>query len=331
MPFLNSVEVEVLRLLMGSSGYLSEAEISRVLGISRGDVVGALERLVSLGYRIEAVPGRGFRFISVDDLSTVGERLAGLGTRLGFAVHYLEECSSTQDVAESLVLRGAPEGTVVIAGRLASGRGRMGRRWYAPEGGIWMTLVLRPKSVRVLQLMSLAMGVAVAEAIRSVLDVDARVKWPNDVLVEEKKVAGILIECRVEAGSVHHVLVGIGINVNNEIPEDLRDTAISLREAVGVPIPRPAILGELLKNIDRVYGMLVEGMHRSVVEMWKRVSSTIGRMVRVVTPDGELVGTAVDIGDDGSLIVVDGGGVLHTISVGDVLHLRYPPAPWGKA
>jgi len=203
MPFLNSVEVEVLRLLMGSSGYLSEAEISRVLGISRGDVVGALERLVSLGYRIEAVPGRGFRFISVDDLSTVGERLAGLGTRLGFAVHYLEECSSTQDVAESLVLRGAPEGTVVIAGRLASGRGRMGRRWYAPEGGIWMTLVLRPKSVRVLQLMSLAMGVAVAEAIRSVLDVDARVKWPNDVLVEEKKVAGILIECRVEAGSVH--------------------------------------------------------------------------------------------------------------------------------
>lgn len=251
----------------------------------------------------------------------VMSRLEKAAERLVSRVVLIEECGSTQDVAKELAVREAPEGTVVIARRMVAGRGRAGRRWEAPEGGLWFTIVLRPEGIEGVQILSLLGGVAVARALRKLLGVVPYLKWPNDVLVDGKKVAGILAEGAFLGSRVNYVLLGVGINVNNPLPAELKSIAITLKEVVGSELPIADVLAHVLSEIGELYALLRAGRKDLILDSWREMSCTLGKAVRVVLPDNRsITGVAKDVDIDGNLIVDTGCGIVR-VDAGDVIHL----------
>ena len=281
-----------------------------------------IESLRRKGYVIVSHSKKGYKLLLLDDLSFAGNYIRDLDTRINFYVHYVPQCSSTQDIAKSLAESGVPEGLVVIAEEMYSGRGRLGRRWYAPKGGLWVSILLRPKRIESLQLMSLAAGVAVVKAMEKLLNINLRLKWPNDVIHMNRKLAGILVEAGVEVDTVHYVIVGIGVNVNNELPPELKDYAVNLKDILGFEAPRVPILRSLLRELDDIYYLLTMGNTYAILKEWIRYSDTIGRRVKVQFMDFTVEGKAIDIARDGSLIIIDDAGKRYVIRAGDVIHLR---------
>jgi BirA family biotin operon repressor/biotin-[acetyl-CoA-carboxylase] ligase len=256
-----------------------------------------------------------------DDLMYLDEVLSALPTRLKFHTYYLKRCSSSQDVAEALALEGAPEGTVVVCEEMWRGRGRMQRKWFAGRGGLWFTVLLRPAELKSLPVLSLVAGLSVAKALKSVFLVDAEVKWPNDVLIDEKKVCGILSEARADGDKINYLLLGIGVNVNNELPEELRRSAVALKEVLGFEVPRVSLLKEILLNIDAYYCLINSGEVGRVIREWREWSSTLGRVVRVCVMNRVIEGVAIDVNEDGALLLKTSRGV-EKVMVGDVVYLR---------
>lgn len=258
--------------------------------------------------------------LTPDGLADAGEHASRLNTRLRYRVYYVEKCSSTQDLARELAEGGAAEGTVVVAEEQERGRGRLGRSWFSGKGGLWFTVILRPGQ-RLVNLLSLAVGVSVARALRSI-GLPARLKWPNDVVIEGKKVGGILVEAFSGSGEEITALVGIGLNVNNDLPEELAETSASLKGILGRKLPRLPLLMHLLEEVDGVYTLLVEGRGKQVIDEWKSFSDTLGKAVKVVTQEGVFTGVAVDVGPLGELYLKTGSGEVKAFYSGDVIHLR---------
>jgi len=315
------IEREVLKILRESRGYVSGTDIAAALGISRALVNRIVGKLKSLGFVIEAHPRRGYALLEIDDLSRAPEYAPRTPT-IEYRIHYIERCTSTQDVAEDLARAQAPEGTVIVAEEMSCGRGRLGRKWFAPRGGLWFTIILRPGAIERLHLLSLAAGVAVAEALNEMYSVSAGLKWPNDVVVGGKKLCGILVEAKAEADRVLYVLLGIGINVNNDIPPELRDQAIALREVLGRNVPRVELLRGVLISFAKWYSALKGRRYRDIVDAWKRHSATLGKRVRARLVTGEVVeGIAIDVDGYGRLVMRGDDGSLRYIDAGDIEHL----------
>ncbi|MEM4900172.1 MAG: biotin--[acetyl-CoA-carboxylase] ligase [Thermofilum sp.] len=315
---MESVKRKLLEQLAVSTGHIPAEKLAEDLGVPRAVVERLAEELRGEGYPVESSPELGYRLAVGDNLEEAGRYAGALDTSMAFSVHFLEACTSTQDVAAALARRGAPEGTLVVAEEQTRGRGRLGRAWTSLRGGLWFTLVLRPPELSAAHLLSLALGVAVARAVRA-YGVDARLKWPNDVLAEGRKLAGILVEGE-SGGGAHFLLAGIGVNVNNELPPELSTSATSLRELLGRPVPRVPLLLRILREVDRIYSKLREEPG-GVLSEWKKLSSTLGRRVRVITLNGVHEGLAVDVDDNGGL-VVEVEGRRATFYAGDVVHLR---------
>ncbi len=311
---LGEVHKKVLELLMRSEGFVSSSRIASELSISKASVSRVVKELVSYGFVIEVNPKLGYRVEVVDDVRHVSKVLKNMN------IHYLDICTSTQDIADMLASQGAPEGTVVICEEMSYGRGRLGRKWVAGRGGLWFTIVLKPKMIKSLQLLTLIAGTSVVKTLKELYNLDVSVKWPNDVLLSGRKLCGVLIEARLEADRVNYVLVGVGVNVNNELPEELRGTGVTLMEVLGCRVPRVPILKGVVSNLLNLYNELLRGNDDVVISEWKRYNSTIGRKVKVVSFNEVFEGIAVDVGVDGSLIVSTGGSV-RRVSVGDVVHL----------
>ncbi|MCS7108889.1 MAG: biotin--[acetyl-CoA-carboxylase] ligase [Sulfolobales archaeon] len=237
-------------------------------------------------------------------------------------IYRFKECVSTQDIAKKLADDGAAEGTVVIADKMASGRGRLNRVWVADEGGLWFTIILRPKSLSNVQLVTLMAGVSVVEGIKKLYDVPLELKWPNDVLLNGRKLCGVLTEARISNNVIDYLLLGIGVNVNNELRGDLKHTAISLKSYLGHEVPINDLFIEILKCLEVLYESLQSGSLSYIVNLWKKYSTTLGRCVRVFTADGVVEGLAYDVGLDGSLVINVGRGVEKVYS-GDVIHLTF--------
>jgi len=228
----------------------------------------------------------------------------GLNTGISFSPYIYKECSSTQEVARELAIKGFPEGTLVIAEQMTKGRGRYGRRWIAPSGGLWFTLLLRPRALKGLQLISLVAGISVAEAIRKATDLEAKIRWPNDVLLYGKKVAGILSEGSVSSNGVEYVLVGIGVNTNNIIHSELKLQAISLKELSDHEVDNYTLLAEILRFFDRYYYKHLEGMDDEIVGKLRLMCSTLNKEVKVITVNGlEITGKAIDLSPQGELVL----------------------------
>ena len=303
---------KILKALRESGDYLSGETLSKQLGISRVSIWKHIRSLKADGYIIEASP-RGYRLLSSPN-SLLPYEFPGLEQR----IYYFQEIGSTMDAARELTKRGAGEGTIVIAEAQTHGRGRLSREWLSPEGGIYFTLILRPKiSPAYASRINLMAAVAVATTIRKLFGLKAELKWPNDVLIEGRKVCGILAEMDAETDVINFVNLGIGINANTSVPR-FEKRATSLKDALGKEISRKEFLSALLLEIKRRQALLME---EDLLEEWKKLSVTLNKDVKVIAPGEVIVGRAIDVDTTGALIIMDMNGSLRNAVAGDCIHL----------
>ena len=303
----------ILKALRECDGQLSGQTLSDSLGISRVSVWKHIQSLKSAGYIIEA-SARGYKLISSPDLLLPYEF-----TELEQEIHYFSEVGSTKDVARELARRGAREGTIVIAESQVHGRGRLSRQWVSPQGGIYFTFILRPGISPVYApRVNLMASVAVATTIRNVLGLKTELKWPNDVLIEGRKVCGILAEMEAEMDAVNFVNLGIGINANTSIHQ-LEDKAISLKDVLGRAISRKDLLRALLTEIRQQQPLLMEP---ALLDEWKKLSATLNKYVQIIVPGEVMIGRAIDIDTTGALIIEGSNGSVKKALAGDCIHLR---------
>jgi BirA family transcriptional regulator, biotin operon repressor / biotin---[acetyl-CoA-carboxylase] ligase len=246
--------------------------------------------------------------------------LADLGTRIvGRYIRRHDSVSSTNDLALSLTEIPVPEGTVIIAEEQTSGRGRLGRTWASPRGGVWLSVILRPGlPLETVPVVGLAAAIATAQAIRKTTALLARLKWPNDVLVEGKKVVGILAETPPAAD---WVVVGIGINANvpqEVLPEVSGYPATSLQVLLGHPVDREALIRALLRELDQGYAVLKSAGARAVLRRWREMAETLGREVQIEMPGAAISGTAYDIDEAGALLLRLEDGTVRRVMAGDI-------------
>lgn len=323
-------ELILQELKENADAFVSGESLSNRLGVSRTAVWKHIKELKKKGYLIESFPNRGYRLLSVPDLLDEQDISAGLKTEaIGRSIHCFDVLDSTNNYAKKAASGGCPDGTVIIADSQATGRGRLGRTWNSPAGkGIWMSVVLKPSiSLEEVQIITIAASVAVTQAIRQTTGISAGIKWPNDILLDGRKVCGILTEMNSEMQRVNYIVLGIGINLNQsqqDFPHDLRDKAVSLRMYALKKGLKAGLLrrGDLIKStlleLDRVYTGIKKGNIGSIVEEWKKNSVTLGEEVRVITRNYEYEGVAVDITGDGRLIVDCHDGKTREVFSGEV-------------
>jgi BirA family biotin operon repressor/biotin-[acetyl-CoA-carboxylase] ligase len=324
-PFTGTQE-EILRCLAAARGsFVSGQDLGVRLGLTRAAVAKAVDGLRRTGYGIDSSPHRGHRLVTRPDLLLAYELADGLETvSLGRVVHHYAVVGSTQLVARGVAEAGAPHGTIVIAEEQTAGRGRLGRAYTCPPGGLWCTLILRgPLPISRAQLVGLAAGVAAAETIAVQTSLAPTLKWPNDVLVAGLKVAGILAEMTAEEQSVHYLLVGAGININirtDQFPAELRSVATSLSIQLGAPSDRRTFLQAYLLRLEQLYQGLLLGPG-AVIDAWRRLPNTLGRRVRAQLWDGEVEGRAAEILPDGALLIEQASGTHLRVGTGDIVHI----------
>lgn len=253
------------------------------------------------------------------------------GTRGRFTdVRRFESIASTNTALLDAARGGAPEGLVFVADHQTAGRGRLDRRWQAPPGSSLLVSVLLRPSIAPSQAhrVTAIVGLAASDACAKVAGVDPKLKWPNDLVVDDRKLGGILAEAVVEAGGLTAVVVGMGLNVNwpAPLPDDLAATATACNLAAGRDVDRDALLGSFLDRLDARYD--ASGDDVTALDDVRARSATLGREVRVELPgDRVVIGRAVDLAEDGALLVETRPGEVVRVSVGDVVHLRPIPPP----
>jgi BirA family biotin operon repressor/biotin-[acetyl-CoA-carboxylase] ligase len=246
--------------------------------------------------------------------------LGDLGTRVvGRCIRWHDSVPSTNDLALKLAEIPVPEGTVIIADEQTAGRGRLGRAWVSPRGGVWLSVILSPglPHDRV-PVIGLAAGIAAAQAIRKTTGLPARLKWPNDVLVDGKKVVGVLAESTLRADQV---VVGIGINANiapDALGEVSGHPVTSLQAQLGRPVQRDVLIRVLLRELDQAYAVLRSAGVPEVLRRWRELAETVGRSVRVEMPGATIHGTAFDIDEAGALLIRLDDGTVRRVVAGDI-------------
>jgi BirA family biotin operon repressor/biotin-[acetyl-CoA-carboxylase] ligase len=323
------LEKKVLGILRREvGGYVSGQAMSRRLGVSRTAVWKAIESLRQKGFRIESIAGRGYRFEAGPEQMVGLDIEVGLGTKIiGKSVISFDSTPSTIDAASSLAREGACDGTVVVAESQSGGRGRLGRKWSSPGGvGIWTSIILRPSiPPRDAPKLTLLAAVSVAGVLKEQYGLDAKIKWPNDVIAANRKICGALTELVAEQDAVKYLITSFGLNVNqtrSKFPAEVRDIATSMRIESGKKLDRPEVFRRVLSEFDKHYAHFREHGGEDILDRWRRLSGTLGRRVKIQLRDEQVEGVAHDIDDDGSLIIDLGGGSLRSIAYGDVTILR---------
>jgi BirA family biotin operon repressor/biotin-[acetyl-CoA-carboxylase] ligase len=320
---------KILKLLRENRGeYISGAEIGKKLELSRTAVWKHIGNLRKAGYEIEAVPALGYRLLSSPDLLTPAEIGAGLKTRyIGKRIHAFSITDSTNVKAFELALHGAPEGTVVVAEGQRKGKGRLGRHWESPKGvNIYTSIILRPKMAPSLasQITMLA-AVATARAIEKTARILPDIKWPNDVLIRNRKAAGILTEIDSEADIVNFIVLGIGIDVNMEpsaLPPDVAKVATSLKNETGRAFERVPIVQELYRQLERWYDIFKKEGFGPIITEWERLSIMAGKHVKVSFLKETREGIALGLDTDGALLLRLPTGKIERVVAGDVTMVR---------
>lgn len=322
---------EILKIIRDAGKRpVSGSYLARHFGISRVMISKYIKNLEDLGYIFDKRTGTGYALLKEPDSLHPVSILSGLNTqKMGRFYHYFREVGSTNDLAVSLALDGAPEGSCVMADGQTKGRGRLGRSWLSiPGKGIYMSLILRPDiSPKQAPQLTLLAAIVLAETLNSLYGIKARVKWPNDVVVKEKKIAGILAESQIEPQKVRFVVIGIGINVH-QTEEDFSDgsfryppTSIKLELGKGKEVARQEIVWEFLSNFERSYeSYLSQGW-----ETWGKklieLSMLLGRYVIIDTGDEKIEGLACGFSSEGSLLLQLQSGEEKAILAGDVIHV----------
>lgn len=315
-------KAEILTLLRENGSWLSGQELCSRFGISRTAVWKAVNQLKEEGYEIEAVQNKGYRLKTSPDVLEESEIASRLHTkRMGKNLICRSVTGSTNVDAKKAAEENAPEGTLVVTERQEAGRGRRGRSWASPAGcNIYFTLLLRPAcGPDRACMLTLVMALAVAEAVRE-LGIDAGIKWPNDIVISGRKVCGILTEMSAEQDYIHYVVIGTGINVNQEtFPEEIAGTATSLKREKGESVGRAALLASVMERFEKAYECFcatwdLEGLLPAYQSLLLNTDSR----VRVLDPKGEYDGIARGINTSGELLVEREDGRMETVYAGEV-------------
>ena len=314
---------EILGFLRKSGGNVSGEEMSASLGVSRAAVWKQMNTLKEQGYVIESHPRRGYRLISGPDRVSEEEVIPFLKTEsLGRTYYYKDQVDSTNHWGKELAVQGAPEGTVTVAEEQVGGIGRMRRGWFAPFGkGIWFSLILRPPFMPYeAPKITLMAAVSVAETFIA-HGIPCQIKWPNDILINGKKLVGILTEMSAEVEGIHHVVIGIGINVNfakEDFPEELQEIVTSLSLAKGEPLNRAELFADILFNLEKDYHQVLKSGFTEIFDRWRKLSATLNQSVRVIGPTETFEGVATELDESGALWVERTDGVRELVQAGDV-------------
>lgn len=314
---------EILRLLKENDTYISGQQLCEQFQVSRTAIWKVIDQLKKEGYQIEAVRNKGYRLIESPDVMSKAEIDSLVDTKwAGKNVIYYDETDSTNNRAKEAGNNKEPHGTLFVADMQMAGKGRRGRVWKSPSGSsIYMTILLYPDipPVKAPQL-TLIMAIAVAEGIREVTGLETKIKWPNDIVVNGKKICGILTEMSTEIDYINHVVIGIGINVNMEsFPEDIAKTATSLRIEAGKEFRRFELIAAIMEHFEKAYEAVCEaGSLEPIMEDYNRLLVNCGRRVRVLEPEHEYDALALGIDKTGELQVECEDGSRKSVFAGEV-------------
>lgn len=316
-------KLKIANMLYGAQDYISGEELAKGLGISRTAVWKQIRELKNEDFIIEAKPRLGYKIVSYPDklLPIIVEK--GLRTSvIGRNIYYYQTLDSTNSLAKSLAQEGVVEGSLVIAEEQVGGRGRCGRRWVSPkEVNILASIILRPNILphQIPQLAILG-AVSVADSIRKMTGIEAELRWPNEILLANKRVGGILTEFSAELDRVDFVILGIGINVNFDLSEfpELAGEATSLGMETGVKVSRVELLRILLEQIENNYRLLTEGKFYRIWQRWNTLCWGLGKWVQVVSAGGKQSGILRGMDDSGCLIIAKVDGERRIAMSGDV-------------
>jgi len=325
LPMDLFMDEKILQLLRESDlDFLSGEEISRRLKVSRTAVWKRMRRLRALGYGIEASTRSGYRLIRSPDILIPSEIKPILKTKwIGKTIHHFHALDSTNSKAYQLALNDAEEGEVVIAESQEKGRGRLGRHWFSPPFlNLYISIILRPKiSPHQASLITLMAAVATADAIQKFSGLLPLIKWPNDILLHDRKVAGLLNEIHSEMDRIHFVILGIGVNLNMSekmFSKEIRSVATSLKIEMGQTISRKAFLQSLLQELEKWYTIFIKEGNAIILKAWRDRAHIKGRRVKVTSFGEKLVGMAVDVDSDGALILETEDGKRERVVAGDI-------------
>lgn len=302
-------------------------KIGSDIGVTRLQVWTWIEKLRSLGVEIAGVPREGYRLMTIPDVLTPSLVRAELGNIAigGNVVHYFR-ADSTNAVALELAAGGAEHGTVVVAEEQTAGRGRLGRAWFSEKAsGLYTSIILRPPlSPAAAPVLTLMAGLAAYKAVSVTTGLAVDIRWPNDLLVNGKKVCGILTEMSAELDRLHAVVLGIGINVNHSVmPPQLETIATSLRMEAHRHISRVAVLAALLREVEHYFQMLLEKGNKAITDRWEAASSFAhGRRVRVVTTAGQVPATTAGLDPSGALRVQYDDGRQELLVAGEIVEVK---------
>ena len=306
------------------SEFLSGQDMSDILKISRVAVWKDIKKIRSLGYKIESKQNLGYRLIDSSELLLPWEITQNLNTKfLGKRVYYFDSTDSTQNFAMEIASNDKENGTVIISKKQTMGRGRMKRKWKSPTGGIWMSIIIHPKfDVSYTTLVPIATSLALCMAIEKILKIKPELKWPNDVTLKGKKVAGVLVDTSIISNEIENVVLGIGINFKIK-PHELASTIKKTPNFYGVTtlvkkneraLP---LVHQFLYELEKVFQLINSRRIKKIKSEWTKRSSTIGRNVSIITSEGNVNGKAVKIDSDGALIISNGKKA-ERILVGDI-------------
>jgi BirA family biotin operon repressor/biotin-[acetyl-CoA-carboxylase] ligase len=343
-----TTDAKILSALRDNPDGVSGAQLAEQLGISRAAIWARIEELRRLDYDIEAGPHFGYRLVSSPDALHADDLLARLAKDpvgrdsveaksepskvkavapscriIGRDIQVFEQTTSTNDVIEKLARDGVKEGVVVFAESQTKGRGRLGRKWISPERkGLWFSILLRPdlRPQEATQL-TVASATALRRAIAVATGLQPEIKWPNDILIGGKKVAGILTELSAELDRVRHIILGIGVDVNldaGELPAELRKIATSLKIETGEMVSRAELATAILRELDFDYARICAGRFPAIADEWEEHCTTIGKNVTVQISERKIRGRAESLDDDGALLLRTEHGRLERIIGGDV-------------
>ncbi|MFB5610466.1 MAG: biotin--[acetyl-CoA-carboxylase] ligase [Nitrosopumilaceae archaeon] len=321
--------VKVLSFLKShNTEYLSGQDLSDVLKISRVAVWKHIKKIRSLGYKIESKQKLGYKLVKSTNLLLPWEITSELKTKtIGKRAYYFDSIDSTQNFAMKIASNPKENGTVVISQKQTRGKGRMGRKWLSPAGGIWLSIVFHPKfDISMSTLFPIAASVALSNAIEKEVGKKPEVKWPNDVTIKGKKVAGMLIDVSIESNKIENLVLGVGINfkVNStQLERSLKNTENFYGVASLIKNKEnenPIIFVKcFLYELEKIFELLEKGKAKTIINDWTKKSSTIGKNVSVSTSDGKIKGKAIKLDNDGALIIKS-SNQFQRVLAGDVIY-----------
>ncbi|MEN8904865.1 MAG: biotin--[acetyl-CoA-carboxylase] ligase [Clostridiales bacterium] len=321
------MKYKILELLCNKKGvFISSKILNEKFNVTRTTIWKYINELKKDGYLIESSSKKGYKLLYYQNKIIPYDIMNNLNTTIiGKNIIYYDEIDSTNIESKKMLQDGLEEGSIIIADKQTNGRGRMGRLWHSlPNKGIWMSIILKPViCIEEVQKITLATAIAVAKALEKCLKIKAGIKWPNDILLDDKKVCGILTEMSAEVGRINYVIVGIGINVKHkkdDFAKDIIDRAISLESYLEKInsyeiLDRNVIIKNILIEFDRVYKYILSFQTKKIIDIWKWYSITLGRDIKIIGENYKYNGRAINITNEGKLVVkLDDGSIKEFIS-----------------